>query len=43
MESAFKVQNLARLEPECLIGCAAYGVMNFSKPTLSAWESGERR
>ena len=24
MERAFKAQNLARHEPECLIGCAAY-------------------
>ena len=24
MERAFKAQNMARHEPECLIGCAAY-------------------
>ena len=28
MERAFKAQNLARHEPECLIGCAAYELSN---------------
>jgi predicted ATP-dependent Lon-type protease len=35
MEGAFKAQNLARHEPECLIGCAAYdsfdGYIDFGK------------
>jgi hypothetical protein len=26
MERAFKALNLARHDPECLIGCAAYGL-----------------
>jgi hypothetical protein len=31
MERSFEVQNLARHEPECLIGCAAYAcIVQFS-------------